>query len=202
MIEGTVAHEDSMGNKGTIASGDVQWMTADSGIIHQEMPQRYERRITGFQLWVNLPASHKMMPSRYRRLTREQIPTITVGDGTQVTIVCGEVNGVKGPVQDIVVEATHLRLILEPRAAFVHQVPRGHTAFAYLFEGSGYFDPAKEQRVGSEHLVIFDDGDSISTAAADQTMQCLLVSGQPIKEPVAWRGPIVMNTEEKFAESL
>ena len=142
------------------------------------------------------------MPSRYRRLTREQIPTIIVGDGTQVTIVCGEVNRVKGPVQDIVVEPTYLRLILEPRAAFVHQVPRGHTAFAYVFEGSGYFDPAKEQRVGSEHLVIFDDGDSISIAAADQTMQCLLVSGQPIEEPVAWRGPIVMNTEEELRKAF
>jgi redox-sensitive bicupin YhaK (pirin superfamily) len=202
MLKGTVAHEDSMGNKGTIDSGDVQWMTAGSGIIHQEMPQRYSGVMTGFQLWLNLPASHKMMTPRYRGVNRDQIPTVVLGDGTQVTILAGEVNGVKGPIQNIVAEPAYLHLTLESHAAFEHQVPRGHTVFAYVFEGSGYFDPGKEQRVGSEHLVVFDDGDRVSIATADQTMQGLLVSGKPINEPVAWRGPIVMNTEAELKQAF
>lgn len=154
MIAGTVQHADSLGNNGIIGSGDVQWMTAGSGIIHQEMPQRYDGLMTGFQLWTNLPASHKMMAPRYREVKQEQIPTVELRERARVKIVSGEVDGVKGPVRDIFVEPEYFSVGLAPSAEFEHLIKRGHTTFAYGFEGSGYFDPGKEQRLGKENLVV------------------------------------------------
>lgn len=202
MIAGTVQHADSLGNKGTIGSGDIQWMTAGSGIIHQEMPQRYDGLMMGFQLWTNLPASHKMMAPRYREVKQEQIPTVELREGARVKIVSGEVNGVRGPVRDIVVEPEYFSVALAPDAEFEHLVKRGHTTFAYVFEGSGYFDPGKAQRIGKENLVVYEDGDLVRITTADQAIQFLLVSGKPINEPVAWRGPIVMNTEEELERAF
>ena len=199
MLHGKVEHGDSMGNGGVIEAGDCQWMTAGSGIIHQEMP-KFEKNDTllwGFQLWANLPASHKMMDPRYRDVTKYQIPEVTLENGVTLKIICGEVNGTKGPVQDIVTEPEYLDIMIPPSSEFTHPVKRGHVAFAYVIKGEGYFE-ADGKSVSAEHLAIFEDGDEIKIAATENGVRFLLISGKPLKEPVAWYGPIVMNTEEEL----
>jgi redox-sensitive bicupin YhaK (pirin superfamily) len=200
MLHGQVEHGDSMDNSGIIGAGDVQWMTAGSGIIHQEMPKRNanDPLLAGFQLWANLPASHKMMNPRYRDITKEQIPEVTVNDNVRVKIICGEVNGVKGPVQDIVTDPEYLDVSIEPNSEFKHAIDNDHNVFAYVIEGEANFDPSKDEIVGKEHLVIFREGDEIAINTKDRPVRFLLISGKPIGEPVAWRGPIVMNTEEEL----
>ncbi|MFC1580909.1 pirin family protein [Thermodesulfobacteriota bacterium] len=198
MIEGLVEHGDSMGNEGAIGTGDIQWMTAGSGIIHQEMPRRWEIPTAGFQLWINLPASHKMMDPRYRDVKKDQIPEIRPRQNTKVKVICGEFNGTKGPMQDIVVDIEYLDISLEPHTVFNHPSPAGNTTFAYIFDGAGYFDPRRETLVSSEHLVLFQDGDSVRITSADDSLRFLLISGRPIEEPVAWHGPIVMNNQEEL----
>ncbi|MFX0076906.1 MAG: pirin family protein, partial [Candidatus Hermodarchaeota archaeon] len=160
MLHGKVEHGDSMGNRGVIGSGDVQWMTAGSGIIHQEMPKRNpdDTFLAGFQLWANLPASHKMMDPRYRDITKEQIPEVMVNEKVRVKIICGEINGVKGPVQDIVTDPEYLDVYIEPNFEFKHIIDSSHNAFAYVIEGEAYFDPSKDKIVGEENLVIFREG--------------------------------------------
>lgn len=196
MLHGKIKHGDSMGNKGIIGSGDVQWMTAGSGIIHEEMPQQSEL-LWGFQLWVNLPSSYKMMNPRYREVKKEQIPEILIGD-VKIKIICGEVQGIKGSVHDIVAEPEYLDITIPPHKNFEHQVKRGNKVFIYVIEGSGYFDPESEREIGAENVVIFEDGDKVEIKAGDKTLRFLLISGKPIGEPVAWYGPIVMNTEEEL----
>lgn len=216
VLEGNVEHGDSMGNKGDITSGDVQWMTAGSGIIHQEMPRgNSEGRMGGFQLWANLPASHKMMEPRYRDVKRAQIPEVVLEGGPRVRIICGEVNGVRGPVRDIVIEPEYLDVFVPANANFKHPIKRGHTAFAYVIEGKGYFDEDRDSfshevvgknyfdldsdcLCGDETLVLYEDGDHVSISAKDEPVRFLLVSGKPVGEPIAWRGPIVMNTREEL----
>lgn len=198
MLRGTVEHGDSLGNSGTIGSGDVQWMTAGCGIIHQEMPQRFEGRTCGFQLWVNLPASQKMIDPRYRDIQAGQIPTVTVKKNVNIKIICGEVNGVIGPVRDLVVDVTYLDVTLAADTNFEHPVKKGHKVFAYVIEGNGYFDPKKNALINEGHLVIYQGGDCIKITTTDSSARFLLVSGQPINEPVAWQGPIVMNTQEEL----
>jgi len=200
MLHGKVEHGDSMGNSGIIGAGDVQWMTAGNGIIHQEMPKRNDNDpfLAGFQLWANLPASHKMMDPRYRDITKEQIPEVIVNDNTRVKIICGEVNGVKGPVQDIVTDPEYLDVSIEPNSQFNRSIDNDHNVFAYVVEGEGIFDPTKDEIVGTEHLVIFKEGDEVLIQTKDKSVRFLLISGKPIGEPVAWRGPIVMNTEEEL----
>ncbi len=216
MLHGEVEHGDSMGNKGVIYSGDVQWMTAGSGIIHQEMPEgQKDGLMWGFQLWANLPASHKMMDPRYRDVKSSQIPKITVDAGAQVRIICGEVNGVRGPVQDIVTDPEYLDITIPSKSNFRHTVKRGHTVFAYVIEGAGYFDQGhdsyafqivganyfdfkRDYLFGPENLIIFDDGDEAVVTTEDKSVRFLLISGKPIGEPVAWYGPIVMNTQEEL----
>ncbi len=200
MLHGKVEHGDSMGNSGIIGAGDVQWMTAGNGIIHQEMPKRNDNDpfLAGFQLWANLPASHKMMDPRYRDITKEQIPEVIVNDNTRVKIICGEVNGVKGPVQDIVTDPEYLDVSIEPNSQFKRLIDNDHNVFAYVVEGEGIFDPTKDEIVGTEHLVIFKEGDEVLIQTKDKSVRFLLISGKPIREPVAWRGPIVMNTEEEL----
>lgn len=198
VIDGSVEHGDSMGNRGVIGPGDVQWMTAGSGIVHQEMPKGDARgRMGGFQLWANLPASHKMMDPRYRGLTSAEIPEARLAGGAVVKVVSGEVEGVRGPVRDIVTDPEYLDVSLPPRSKFTRSVHKGYTAFAYVFEGAGIFAP-KGEPVGHENLVIFDGGDEIAVETLDEPARFLLVSGRPIGEPVAWRGPIVMNTDEEL----
>jgi quercetin 2,3-dioxygenase len=210
VLQGIVEHGDSMGNSGTISSGDVQWMTAGSGIIHQEMPKGdNKKRMWGFQLWANLPASQKMMDPRYRDIKAAEIPEIPLDDGTRVKVIAGEVNGVRGPVRGIVIEPTYLDVSVPARSTFTHAVTRGHTVFVYVIDGNGNFNGGAatsriesgshgwdQSSIGSEHLLLYGDGDAIRITTVELPVRFLLVSGKPIREPVAWRGPIVMNTQE------
>lgn len=203
VLYGRVEHGDSMGNKGTISSGDIQWMTAGSGIIHQEMPKGQEDGLMwGFQLWANLPASHKMMDPRYQDIKSQQVPEITLDGGVKVKIICGEINGLKGPVQDIVIDPEYLDITVPSKSSFTHSVKRGHKAFAYVIEGEAYYDEDRDPNafdmVGPESLVVFDDGDEVVISTEDGAVRALFVSGKPIGEPVAWHGPIVMNTQEEL----
>ena len=173
-------------------------MTAGSGIVHQEMPQRTEGEMIGFQLWVNLPAAKKMMPPRYRDVLLSQIPESAAGDGVTIKVISGEVNGVQGPVRDLVVETEYLDVRQGGETEWRHPVGSGKTVFAYVFEGAGYFDPDRGQKVSPGHLVVFKDGNVIQVAAGPEGARLILVSGRPLNEPVAWRGPIVMNTEAEL----
>jgi redox-sensitive bicupin YhaK (pirin superfamily) len=198
MLQGTVEHGDSMGNKGVIFPGDVQWMTAGSGIIHQEMPKGDNGRMWGFQLWVNLPSTHKMMEPRYREVKKEQIPEVSMGENVKIRVISGEIENTKGPVRDIIVDPEYLDITLAPDTEFEHSIKKGYRAFAYVTEGSGYFDPDKRKLIDIEHLVIFKDGDTVKISTDDKSLRFLLVSGKPLGEPVAWYGPIVMNTQEEL----
>lgn len=201
MLHGKVEHGDSLGNDGVIEPGDVQWMTAGSGIIHQEMPKKGKNNILlwGFQLWSNLPASHKMMDPRYRDVKNNHIPEISLNNNTvRVKIICGEINGTKGPVQDIITDPLYFDITLEQNSEFNHPIKKGYNVFAYTIEGEGYFDDEKEGLVGKETLVLYRDGDGIKITTTNEKVRFLLISGKPLKEPVAWRGPIVMNTDEEL----
>ena len=200
MLHGRIEHGDSMKNKGIIGAGDVQWMTAGNGIIHQEMPKKDENdpHLAGFQLWANLPASHKMMDPRYRDITKDQIPEVVVNENAKVKIICGEVNGVKGPVQDIITDPEYLDVSIKPNSKFKHSIVNSHNVFAYVIEGEATFDPTNDEIVREEHLVIYREGDEVLIQTKDKSVRFLLISGKPIGEPVAWRGPIVMNTEEEL----
>lgn len=202
MVEGEVEHGDSLGNKGIIQSGDMQWMTAGSGIIHQEMPQDTGGRLWGLQLWINLPSAHKMMAPRYRDITAQNIPEYKHENGISVKIISGIYKGQLGPVRDIICEPEYLDIQIPAGKRFEHTIPAGLTAFAYVLEGEGYFDSEKEERVKLEHLVLYDSGDVISIEASPTQLRFLLISGKPIGEPVAWYGPVVMNTEEELAQAF
>lgn len=198
VLHGEVKHEDSLGNGGVISSGDVQWMTAGSGIIHQEMPQRTNRLLWGFQLWSNLPASHKMMAPRYQGITKQEIPTVKSNNGIQVKVICGEFEGTQGPIQDIITDPEYLDVTVSPGTKFSHPIRRGQNVFAYVIDGQGRFAPEHTQLLGAEHLVLFGDGEAVTVITEKQPVRFLLISGQPIGEPVAWNGPIVMNTEAEL----
>jgi redox-sensitive bicupin YhaK (pirin superfamily) len=202
MIEGNVEHGDSIGNAGVIESGDCQWMTAGSGIIHQEMPKEMEGMMWGFQLWVNLPASQKMMKPRYQEIKANTVPEVNLGDGIKVRVVSGEVGGVKGPVEDIVVDPEYLDVSMPPNTELVRGFKPGYKVFAYTILGSGYFEPGSKRSIEKEHLVIFQDGDEVSIKAGEKGARFLLISGKPLKEPVAWYGPIVMNTQEELDQAF
>jgi len=204
VLHGSVRHGDSIGNSGVIQSGDVQWMTAGSGIIHQEMPEQVNGNLLwGLQLWVNLPASHKMMPPRYRDVSKAQSPEITLEKGVSIKIICGTIEGVKGSVQDIIADPEYLDVTVPAGTAFTYPVKDGYTVFAYALEGKGYFDQKKTQLIQPEQLVLFDkSGDTIATLAAADAVRFLLISGKPIGEPVAWYGPIVMNTQAELQQAF
>ena len=216
VLYGKVEHGDSMGNRGVIQAGDIQWMTAGSGIIHQEMPKGQDDDLMwGFQLWANLPASQKMMEPRYRDVKATQIPQVTLGEGVDVKVICGEVQGVKGPVQGIVIEPEYLDFEVSAGSSLTYPVGADRTVFAYVIAGEGYFeqgrdcyayevesanyfDLKRECLMGPENLIIFDEGEKISVSTEEKPVRFLLVSGKPLKEPVAWYGPIVMNTQEEL----
>ncbi|HXW98478.1 MAG TPA: pirin family protein [Methanomicrobiales archaeon] len=216
VLRGKVAHGDSMGNEGVIGEGDIQWMTAGSGIIHQEMPfGDRSGHLLGFQLWANLPASHKMMDPRYRGLEAREIPLVTGAGGEKVRVIAGELDGVVGPVREIVTGPEYFDVSISPDGAFSHPEPAGRTVFAYVFEGKGffddrrdpysveveggrYFDLEREAVVGPGNVVLYGDGEGVAITAGPQGVRFLLVSGKPIGEPVAWYGPIVMNTQEEL----
>ncbi len=202
MLSGEVEHSDSLGNEGVIGTGDVQWMTAGSGIIHQEMPRRVEDSLRGFQLWTNLPAASKMMEPRYRDVPVDSIPEVSPHDGLRIKVIAGEVVGVRGPVQDVVVEPEYFDITLEPGADLEHPTPSGHTVFAYAINGRGKVGPNATHGLGRGQLALFTEGDSVLFRASDVPFRFLLVSGKPLGEPVAWSGPIVMNTREELATAF
>ncbi|MFW9862118.1 MAG: pirin family protein [Candidatus Thorarchaeota archaeon] len=198
MIAGEVQHGDSLGNRGAIGTGDVQWMTAGSGIIHEEMPRRQEGMMAGFQLWSNLPSADKMMHPRYRDIRSDAIPEVELGQSAKAKIIAGEINGVKGPVQDVVTDPEYLDVTVNPNSEFRHRVERDHTVFAYIFEGEAFFDVDRTKLCGLKNVILFGDGEEVVVTTEDEHVRFLLISGKPIREPVAWRGPIVMNTKEEL----
>ena len=198
MLNGEVEHGDSMGNSGVIGSGDIQWMTAGSGIVHQEMPRRAQGRMRGFQLWVNLPKNDKLMTPRYRDVKHATIPEVQPAPGVKVKVVSGSVAGVRGPVQHIVVDPEYLDVSIMPGVEFRHAVPRDHRVFAYVVDGGGRFDSGSGKGIGPGHTVLFGAGDEVLVTAGDAGVRLLLVSGRPLNEPVAWGGPIVMNTQAEL----
>jgi redox-sensitive bicupin YhaK (pirin superfamily) len=210
VLDGKVEHGDSMGNEGVITSGDVQWMTAGSGIIHQEMPKGDGAgRMWGFQLWANLPSAHKMMHPRYQDVNSQGIPEVTLAGGTRIRVISGNVEGVRGPVQNVVIDPEFLDVSVPAHALFVKDVKQGHTAFAYVIEGEGCFDcermvgpessePVLKAAYGVETLILYGDGDEVMVGTKSSKVRFILVSGKPLREPVAWHGPIVMNTREEL----
>jgi quercetin 2,3-dioxygenase len=206
MLNGRTAHEDSLGNRGVIDSGDVQWMSAGSGILHQEMPKRTDGRLSGFQLWVNLPRSLKMEAPAYRGLRSDAIPVVPGEDGRKVRVIAGTYDRVAGPVTHIPVDPTYLDVALPAGAAFDLPVPKGHTAFAQPFEGAGTFDRSGAARSGFPgapgETILYGDGDRVEIRAGDEGLRFLLVAGRPLHEPVAWYGPIVMNTRDELVEAV
>jgi len=215
VLTGTVDHGDSLGNHGSLGAGDIQWMTAGSGIMHQEMPKGDQQgRMHGFQLWANLPASLKMTKPRYQDVPAKDVPEVTDDDGTKVRVVCGEFWGQKGPVEGVAADPRYLDISVPPRTRRVLAVESSRHAFAYVFAGSGTFRDASAPRairnelmndeydLSNRSLVLFDSGDEIVVESGDEGIRFLLVSGQPIEEPVAWYGPIVMNTQTELRQAM
>jgi redox-sensitive bicupin YhaK (pirin superfamily) len=221
VLAGTVDHGDSLGNRGTLGAGDVQWMTAGRGILHQEMPHGdAQGRMHGFQLWANLPSSQKMIAPRYQDVKAAEIPEIVDDDGTRVRVVTGEFWGRKGPVEGVAADPRYIDVFVPPGQRKTLKVETGRHAFAYVFEGSGQFASASKpfgvlvekevdgreivfrDKAGDRSLVLFDSGDEVTVQAGEQGIRFLLVSGKPIQEPVAWHGPIVMNTQAELKQAV
>lgn len=216
ILQGKVEHGDSLGNKGVIDAGDVQWMTAGSGIIHQEMPKGdASGRMEGFQLWANLPAAEKMMSPRYRDVKSNDIPVITLENDVQIKIICGTVNNIHGPVQDIMIDPEYLDITVPAHTVYEHPVKPGHTVFAYVIAGQGYFckekkpfiyeaegensfDMETDPLASNGTLILFEDGRSVHIETGDASIRFLLISGKPLNEPIAWHGPIVMNNQAEL----
>ena len=223
VLAGTVEHGDSIGNRGSIASGDIQWMTAGSGIVHQEMPKGDERgRMHGFQLWANLPAALKMTKPRYQEVKSPDVPEVTEDDGSRARIVCGQFWGKRGPVEGIAADPIYIDVSIPPGRRKTLPVETTHNAFAYVFAGSGKFcnasaplavptehvgwwtgaDAPPPTEAGNRTLVLFDRGDEVTVQAGEHGIRFLLVSGRPLREPVAWYGPIVMNTQSELRQAF
>ena len=220
VLAGTVDHKDSLGNNGALGAGDVQWMTAGSGILHQEMPKGdTQGRMHGFQLWANLPSSLKMTAPRYQDIKSGEVPEIVDDDGTRVRVVCGEFWGKRGPVEGVAADPRYLDVWVPAGKRKTLPVELERHAFAYVFEGSGSFRSASppfgvltekevdgreivlREQTGDRSLVVFDSGDEVTVQAGDHGIRFLLVSGKPIEEPVAWYGPIVMNTQDQLEQA-
>jgi quercetin 2,3-dioxygenase len=221
VLAGTVEHGDSLGNQGKMGVGDVQWMTAGSGILHQEMPKGDPQgRMHGFQLWANLPSSLKMTSPRYQDIPAKEVPEVVDDDGTRVRVVTGDFWGKRGPVDGVAAEPRYLDVFVPPGKRKTLPVEVGRHAFAYVFEGSGTFSGASQpfgvltekatpvgdtvvrERTGNRSLVVFDSGDEVTVQAGEEGIRFLLVSGKPIEEPVAWYGPIVMNTQAELQQAV
>jgi hypothetical protein len=221
VLAGNVEHRDSLGNQGNLGAGDVQWMTAGRGILHQEMPQGDTKgRMHGFQLWANLPSSLKMTEPRYQDVKAAEIPEVVDDDGTRVRVVCGEFWGQRGPIEGVAADPRYLDVWVPPGRRKTLPVETYRHAFAYVFEGSGTFRGASQpfgvlteketaagetlvrERTGNRSLVVFDRGDEVTVQAGDEGIRFLLVSGKPLEEPVAWHGPIVMNTEAELRQAV
>jgi quercetin 2,3-dioxygenase len=221
VLAGNVEHGDSLGNRGNLGAGDVQWMTAGRGILHQEMPQGDDKgRMHGFQLWANLPSSLKMTAPRYQDIKAGEVPEVIDDDGTRVRVVCGDFWGKRGPVEGVAADPRYLDIFVPPGKRKTLTVELERHAFAYVFEGSGSFRAASEpfgvltektdglneilvrEQTGNRSLVLFDSGDEVTVQAGDEGIRFILVSGKPIKEPVAWYGPIVMNSQAELQQAF
>jgi quercetin 2,3-dioxygenase len=221
VLAGNVEHGDSLGNRGNLGAGDVQWMTAGRGIMHQEMPQGdAQGRMHGFQLWANLPSSLKMTAPRYQDIKAAEVPEVADDDGTRVRVVCGDFWGKRGPVEGVAADPRYLDIWVPPGKRKTLKVEVERHAFAYVFEGSGSFRAASapfgvltektdgvneilvREQTGNRSLVLFDSGDEISVQAGEEGIRFILVSGKPIKEPVAWYGPIVMNSQAELQQAF
>jgi len=201
MLAGRVDHKDSLGNSGTIGAGDVQWMTAGRGIMHEEMPKPYEGNMEGFQLWVNLPAKLKMTTPRYRDIASIDIPRVELPGGVEICVIAGHLGATSGAVTDIYADPTYLDVTLPPEAIFSLSIPAGHSALAYLFRGMCSFDE-NGKSAAAPQLVIFEDGDLVRAQASVQGARFLLVSALPLGEPIARYGPFVMNTQAEIEQTL
>jgi redox-sensitive bicupin YhaK (pirin superfamily) len=221
VLTGNVEHGDSLGNRGSLGAGDVQWMTAGRGIVHQEMPHGDAAgKMHGFQLWANLPSSLKMTAPRYQDVRGADIPEVTDDDGTKARIICGNFWGVTGPVDGIAAEPSYIDVWVPPNKRKTLPVATYRHAFAYIFEGSGTFSnaspprdvrtedvdgtivPVRSEEAGNRSLIVFDSGDEVTVQAGEQGIRFLLVSGKPLQEPVAWYGPIVMNTQAELDQAM
>jgi hypothetical protein len=201
VLAGTVEHGDSMGNRGVIGAGDVQWMTAGSGIIHQEMPKGDAAgRMHGFQLWANLPAALKMTAPRYQEVQAANIPEVKEADGASIRIVCGSFGDVTGPVSSIAADPSYLDIGIPPGRGKTIAVAPDRSVFAYVFAGSGKF--SESSMADNRTLVVFEPGEEVVVQAGNDGIRFLLVSGKPLREPVAWQGPIVMNTQEELRQAF
>jgi redox-sensitive bicupin YhaK (pirin superfamily) len=202
VLHGNVEHGDSIGNSGAITDGDVQWMTAGSGIVHQEMPQKTTGDMRGLQLWVNLPSGKKMMEPRYRDIKKDTIPVVQTRDDIVVRVIAGSFGHTRGPVQDLVQDPSYLDVSMPPGRTFIHHVPPTHTVFTYVLDGEGLFEPGINDKIGEETVVLYGKGDHVQIESENRSLRFLMISGEPIGEPVAWRGPIVMNTQEELDEAF
>jgi quercetin 2,3-dioxygenase len=203
MLEGTVEHGDSMGHAGSVDAGCVQWMTAGSGIIHQEMPKPVNGRMGGFQLWVNLPRKYKMMDPRYQEIRADEITTVTLPGGADIRVICGTIDGVSGPVRDIMAEPEYLDVSLGPDGQFSRPVKPGYRAAVYVIGGTGRFDQRHPEELGNRTMVLFGkEGDTVDVRAGSNGVRFLFFSGKPLREPIAWGGPIVMNTQDELQRAF
>jgi quercetin 2,3-dioxygenase len=204
VIKGDVTHEDSLGNKGTIGEGDVQWMTAGSGIYHQEMPLGDgSGRMYGFQLWANLPKIQKMIDPKYRGVLSKDIPVIKRADGINVKVIAGDYEGIKGRIEDIAINPEYYDIAIPKDTEYIQRTIQGNTVLFYIFEGSGYIETSmdgsiKHHKIENMNMVLFDDGQSVKIKTLDSGIRFLMISGKPIHEPIAWHGPIVMNTDQEL----
>jgi hypothetical protein len=203
MLSGVVHHKDTLGNAGTIGAGDVQWMTAGRGIMHEEMPQVRPEGVAGFQLWVNLPAKLKMIQPRYQEISAGEIPEIEAEGGAKIRVIAGAAGGVTGPVAQVAAEPTYLDVMLPPRSSLTQPLARGQTAFAYIFAGEAHFDArAQGATIGQPKLIVWSDGDLIRVSSDSTAVRFLLVAARPLHEPIARYGPFVMNTREEIEQAL
>ncbi len=205
MLTGEVHHRDTLGNTGSIGPGDVQWMTAGGGIMHEEMPQVRPEGNEGFQLWVNLPATRKMTQPRYQNISSQAIPEVTTHEGAHIRVLAGNVEGVEGPVTGVGVTPTYLDVFLPAHCAFTHYLPRGQTAFAYIFEGTVAFannKPETPTRISHSRLLVLDNGERVTMSTDDEPARLLLIAAQPLHEPIVCYGPFVMNTKTEIEQAL
>ncbi|MEE8126183.1 MAG: pirin family protein [Nitrospirales bacterium] len=205
MLTGEVQHRDTLGNAGSIGPGDVQWMTAGGGIMHEEMPQVHPEGNAGFQLWVNLPAKLKMTQPRYQDISAGDIPEVLSKDGTRIRMIAGSVDGMDGPVTGIAADPTYLDVSLPAYGSFTQAIPRGHTAFAYVFEGMVTVvgdDRGTRETITGPRLIVWEEGDYIQVQTEEASARLLLISAKPLNEPIARYGPFVMNTPEEIEQAL
>lgn len=201
MLKGYVEHSDSIGNSGVIEKGDVQWMNAGSGIIHQEMPKSDSKRMYGFQLWVNLPATHKLSKPGYQEIKAKDIPEVVLENKVKVKIIAGEFMGICGPVRDIVANPSYFDISIPLKEEMIFETKADYTVFAFIYEGELYFDDLQNS-IKTGECIFFGKGTQIKFKTANNSAKFLLVSGKPLKEPIAWQGPIVMNTREELKQAF